>query len=100
MLTGSSIAHAVLRYAAALSDADLATSLEVPGRTEEGIEGRFEILLGPASQILVEPTDDADEIEDPEFLADITRLTTVLITPPNVEPTDERITEGSDDEFD
>ena len=100
MLTGSSIAHAVLRYAAALSDADLATSLEVPGRTGDGVEGRFEILLGPASQILVEPTDDPDEIEDPEFLADITRLTAVLLAPPNVEPTDERITEGFDDEFD
>ena len=99
ILTGSLIADAVLRYAAALSDADLATPLDVPGRTNEGVEGRFQILLGPASQIMVEPTDDPGEIVDAEFLAETNRLIDVLVAPPNVEPTDERITEGSDDEF-
>lgn len=99
MLTGSQIADAVLRYASALSDAHLSMSLDVPGRTADGVNGRFQILLGPASQILVEPTGDPDEIVDAEFLVEINRVTALLLEPPNVEPTDDLITEGLDLDF-
>ena len=99
LLTGSAIATAVLRYAAALSEADMATTIDVPGRTLDGVEGRFGLLIGPASQILVEPTDDPEEIEDDEFLGEIEHLTKILTDPPNVMPSDEAIDFGLREEF-
>lgn len=86
VLTGHAIAQAVIDYAAALAEADMATTIEIPGRTAEGVTGTFGILLGPSSQILVEPTDDAEEIEDPELLDELRRLTRVLTDPPPIAP--------------
>ena len=89
IFTGTAIAHALLRYAAALARADDAVSIKVPGRTTDGVEGDFQILLGPSSQILVEPTDDPDDFVDEEFLADIEQRIGLLERPPYVLPWDE-----------
>jgi hypothetical protein len=89
IFTGTAIAHALLRYAAALAHADDAVSVSVPGRTASGVQGDFQILLGPSSQILVEPTDDPDEVVDEEFLADIEERIGLLESPPFVLPWDE-----------
>jgi hypothetical protein len=89
ILTGSAIADALLRYAAALARANTAISLEVPGRTTEGVEGTFQILLGPSSQILVEPTGDPEELVDEEFLDGLERRIQLLEQPPYVVPWDE-----------
>jgi hypothetical protein len=100
VLTGSAIADALLRYAAALARAGTAISIDVPGRTSEGIEGTFQILLGPSSQILVEPTDDPAEVVDQEFLADLERRIDLLERPPYVVPWDEPPDfEGSPDQL-
>lgn len=89
ILTGTAIAHAVLRYAAALARAEDAVSIRVPGRTVDGVEGYFQILLGPSSQILVEPTGDPHEVVDETFLTDIEQRIDVLERPPYVLPWDE-----------
>lgn len=89
IFTGTAIAHAVLSYAAALAHAEDAVSLRVPGRTVDGVAGDFQILLGPSSQILVEPTGDPDEVVDDEFLVDIEKRIGLLEHPPYVLPWDE-----------
>lgn len=100
ILTGSAITDALLRYAAALARASTAITIGVPGRTSEGVEGTFQILLGPSSQILVEPTGDADELVDEEFLADLERRIDLLERPPYVVPWDEPPDfEGSPDQL-
>jgi hypothetical protein len=89
IVTGSAITNALLRYAAALARAETAISIDVPGRTVHGVEGTFQMLLGPSSQILVEPTDDPDELVNEEFLADLEQRIDRLERPPFVVPWDE-----------
>jgi hypothetical protein len=54
-LTGDREAEAILRYAAALANANRAAPLSVPGLDEDGHVDHYEILMGPASQIMAEP---------------------------------------------
>ena len=99
LLTGRKIASAVLTFAAALAHAERATQLEVPGRTEDGVEGTFLVLIGPASQILVEPTDDPEEIEDTAFVAGLNERIRELSSPRRALPLEEP-TYGIDTEYD
>lgn len=99
MLTGAAIADAVLRYAAALARVGTAATVEVPGRTEHGIAGRFKFLIGPASEIIVEPTDDEDELEDEAFVAWVEEQIHRLERPPTIVPVAEPPIRGFD-EFD
>lgn len=86
LLTGAAIAEVIVDYAAALAHADTAVHIDVPGRTADGVAGTFKILIGPASQILVEPTDDPDEIVDEEFVARTVEAMNRLEHPPAVLP--------------
>jgi hypothetical protein len=99
VLTGEAIANAVIRYAAALAKAQSAVSLDVPGITEEGVEGTFTILLGPASQILIEPTDDDADITDDEFVASLDREIEALERPRQAHPFDSDEDFTSTDDF-
>jgi hypothetical protein len=67
-LTGDDIARAVVACAQALAREGMAAAtVTVPVRLPEGGVGEVEILIGPASQIVVEqagPSD--DELRDPE----------------------------------
>lgn len=86
LLTGEAIAEAVISYAAALARAQTSVNIEVPGITTEGVRGTFKILIGPASEIIVEPTDDPEEIVDDEFVARTHEAMVRLEHPPEVVP--------------
>ncbi|HWH27202.1 MAG TPA: hypothetical protein VNT53_11230 [Pseudolysinimonas sp.] len=70
-LTGDAIAEAVLDLGATLARVQSSTYLDVPGITSKGVRGIFRVLLGPASQMLLEPTLDQNELEDPDFVAQV-----------------------------
>lgn len=64
ILTGTEIAHALLEYAQALSQAGTSATVEIPMVDErDGSIGRSELLIGPASQLISDteesPYDDA-----------------------------------------
>ncbi|MFT2749729.1 hypothetical protein ACMT9U_09135 [Clavibacter sp. Sh2036] len=67
-LTGDDIARAVIDCAQALAREGMAAAtVMVPVRLPEGGVGEVEILIGPASQIVVEPAGPSeDELCDPE----------------------------------
>ncbi|WP_415293614.1 hypothetical protein [Clavibacter tessellarius] len=67
-LTGDDIARAVVECAQALAREGMAAAtVTVPVRLPEGGVGEVEILIGPASQIVVEQAGPAeDELRDPE----------------------------------
>ncbi len=67
-LTGDDIARAVVECARALArEGTAAESVTVPVWLPEGGVGSVAILIGPASQIVVEPAGPAeDELRDPE----------------------------------
>ncbi|MBP2457018.1 hypothetical protein [Clavibacter michiganensis] len=67
-LTGDDIARAVVECAQALArEGTAAATVTVPVRLPGGGVGRVAILIGPASQIVVEPAGPADdELRDPD----------------------------------
>ncbi|OUE25871.1 hypothetical protein [Clavibacter michiganensis] len=78
-VTGDDIAHAVLEYAKALAHAESSDVVAIPFRRDDDADGRLELLIGPASQIVLERADEAiEEIRDAVLVADITRRTRLL----------------------
>lgn len=75
-ITSDEVADAVLEYAAALSNADRAATLEVP-TIGEGGPTTVKLLIGPASQVVSEPvageavTSEGAELDARTFLADV-----------------------------
>lgn len=76
ILTGDAIAEAVLAYAAALGENSTTDIVEIPTSDEHGTAATAEVLLGPASQIMVESApDDELEPEDDDLVQELTRRT-------------------------
>ncbi|WP_308726721.1 hypothetical protein [Clavibacter sp. VKM Ac-2542] len=76
-LTGDDIARAVVECAQALAREGMAAAtVTVPVWLPEGGVGEVDILIGPASQIVVEPAGPSeDELRDPEAVDRIRALT-------------------------
>ncbi len=76
-LTGDEVAVAVVDYAEALArEGTAAATVVIPVRADDGSVQRVELLIGPASQIVVEagaPSD--DELLDPELVERIRQAT-------------------------
>jgi hypothetical protein len=72
-LTGDEVAAAVVDYAEALArEGTAAATVVIPVRDDDGSIRRVELLIGPASQIVIEAGDPSDdELLDPELVARI-----------------------------
>jgi len=72
LVTGDAIAEAVVDYARALALQGNSDTVDLPGMDRNGVRQRFQMLLGPASQMLVaeEQTDEPD-FEDDALVDDI-----------------------------
>ena len=72
LLTGDAIADVLVRYASALAANGVAGEVRAPAVLESGETGEALLLLGPASQILVEdvPAMTAD-LDSDEFVAEL-----------------------------
>jgi hypothetical protein len=69
ILTSDDVADAVIEYAAALSGGDRADTVEVPAVAPDGTMTTTKILIGPASELVVEDTDEDElEMEHAEFV--------------------------------
>lgn len=74
IMTGDAIASAVLAYAAALGQNGSTDIVDVPTADGDGFATTAELLLGPASQIMVQDCpDDELEIEDDALVAELSR---------------------------
>jgi len=71
-LTGDAVADALLEYAAVLARAGQADKVNLPGIGEGGRVTRFDLLVGPASQIIAEAVEFVgEELVDDELIADL-----------------------------
>jgi hypothetical protein len=52
ILTGTTIAHALLDYAQALAQVGASATVDIPTLNDDGTLGRSEVLIGPASQLI------------------------------------------------
>jgi hypothetical protein len=78
-VTGDDIAHAVIEYAKALARAESSDTVVVPFRRADETDGRLELLIGPASQMVLEHADaEGEEILDSRLVEDIVRRIRVL----------------------
>ncbi|GAB2976954.1 hypothetical protein [Frigoribacterium salinisoli] len=88
-VTGDELATAVVRYARALARAGTADTVEVPILLDEGGFGRSQLLIGPASQLVLTPGDpDLPPLVDPVLVADIEARRVALAPAPVAEPRD------------
>lgn len=55
VLTGDRIADAVVHYAEALALRETSDTVDIPVHLENGETGRAQLLIGPASQLVVVP---------------------------------------------
>ena len=87
VLTGDRIAHSIALYAASLARAGSAEALVIPILTH-GQPGTAEIVIGPASQLMVEdagPEFDG-EIDEDDCVVLLEERRGRLDTPPGVQP--------------
>jgi hypothetical protein len=91
LVTGDEIAAAVVEYARALALQNKSDMVDLPGMDRGGVHQRFQILLGPASQMLVseEQTDEV-EIDEDHLIVDIEARIDRLrrVEPQTSDPTD------------
>lgn len=79
VMTGDAIADAVLAYAAALGENGTTDIVEIPTADESGTAVHAELLLGPASQVMVESApDDELEPEDEDLVGELVRRTAAV----------------------
>jgi hypothetical protein len=69
VLTGTSIARALMEYAETLAKAGTSATVDIPIRLPDGTLGRSKFLIGPASQVVsdAEPGEH-DEIVDDDLV--------------------------------
>ena len=76
VMTGDAIAEAVIAYAAALGQNGTTDIVDVPTSDEHGSAATAELLLGPASQLMIETApDDELEPEDEDLVNELIRRT-------------------------
>ena len=73
-VTSDEVADAVVAYAAALARAGQADAVDILARAESGDLESVTLLIGPSSQLMVEPAD-GDEIDATDLLADLRQRT-------------------------
>lgn len=79
VMTGDAIADAVLAYAAALGENGTTDIVEIPTADDSGTAVNAELLLGPASQVMVETApDDELEPEDDDLVNELVRRTAAV----------------------
>lgn len=79
LLTGSEIAQALIEYAAVLAQQRTAASVDIPVKHPDGTIGTASLLLGPASQLVIEPVPGSgSEVVDRSLVQRLRRLTAAL----------------------
>jgi hypothetical protein len=75
-LTGDNIAFAVIEYAKTLALAESSATVGIPFRRDDTSTGHLELLIGPASQLVLESSPaSGHELQDEELVASLTQKT-------------------------
>ena len=97
VLTSDTLADAIVDYASALARAGSSAELTIPVVLPDGSVSEASLLLGPASQLIAQPTLDPDgEVENAELVTEVERRTAAL-GPVKAIPTDAPAPAGLDE---
>jgi hypothetical protein len=82
VLTGDKTADAIVHYAAALASRATSDTIDIPIVLPDGTTGRAQLLIGPASQLVIVPEEGIpDTPEDEETIAELSRRSRLLSSP-------------------
>jgi hypothetical protein len=82
VLTGDRMADTVVSYAAALASRELSDTVDIPIALPDGEVARAQLLIGPASQLVVVPEPDAlNGPEDDATIAELSKRRLQLSSP-------------------
>ncbi len=82
VVTGDRTADALVHYADALAGRDSSDTVDIVVALDSGASGRAQLLIGPASQLVVVPEEDpAAEVEDEDTVRELVRRTALLSSP-------------------
>jgi hypothetical protein len=82
VLTGDRMADAIVAYASALAQREISDTIDIPVSLPNGTEARAQLLIGPASQLVVVPEADARDVaEDDETIAELSMRARALSSP-------------------
>ena len=89
VVTGDRVADAVLEYASELARQESSDTLQIPSVSDAGTAGHTQLLLGPASQFIVEEVETSvDDPTDADLVERIREKTAHLQAPKPVASTD------------
>ncbi|NEM90483.1 hypothetical protein [Galbitalea soli] len=88
VVTGDRTADAVVRYAEALASRVTSDTIAVPVRLADGTAGIAQLLIGPASQLVVVPEPQLTDETDDEAVLDELSLKTLRLSSPHPQPID------------
>lgn len=80
-MTADEVAAAVLAFAEELANHRRAATIHVPALDLPEGTDTLELLVGPSSQLLSEPVDDARDLDAREFVEELTTRTRELVSP-------------------
>jgi hypothetical protein len=86
VVTGDQVADAILEYAGELARHESSDTLDVPTITETGLAGHTQLLLGPASQFVVEEYETSSDDPVDADLVDAIREKTAHLQAPRPIP--------------
>lgn len=82
LVTGDRMADAIVHYAEALAMRDTSDTIDVPIALRSGAIGRAQLLIGPASQLVVVPEEGAiDREEDEATIQELMHRSALLASP-------------------
>jgi hypothetical protein len=89
VLLDDAVCDALVRYARALADVGKSDLVVVPALSDEGMQGRTQLLIGPASQLFTAPAlDRGIDLTDPDAVRSMKDRTARLQPPQPVYDTD------------
>lgn len=96
VLTGDAMAHSVALYAISLARIGAADTVRIPV-VADGLLSTVELVLGPASQLIIEDagTEFESEFDDGDYLAHVVERRQLLDHPPTIQPSERDASDSS-----
>jgi hypothetical protein len=88
IVTGDQVADAILEYASELARHEFSDTIDVPTITDAGLAGHTQLLLGPASQFVVEEYETGSDDPIDEGLVETIREKTAHLQAPKPIPSE------------
>lgn len=101
VLTGDRMAETIVKYAGALASRELSDTVDIPISLGDGTAARAQLLIGPASQLVVIPEPNEQDVPEDETTIEELEKKVRQLSSPHPHPADGDLTSAypEGDEF-